>query len=126
MSRTPRRFGKSKTYHIILKGIDNQEIFYDNQDRQIFLKQLLITKKQYIYNIYAYCLMDNNVHMIIKSENEIKERLKDVIQDENVSEKYIRDFLNCEAITFDKLRFIYEYGSKKAKRITVDEKLKIN
>ena len=60
------------------------------------------------------------------SENEIKEILKDVIQDENVSEKYVRDFLNCEAISFDKLRFIYEYGSKKAKRITVDEKLKIN
>ena len=87
MSRTPRRFGKSKTYHIILKGIDNQEIFYDNQDRQIFLKQLLITKKQYIYNIYAYCLMDNHVHMIIKSENEI---LSKAIQ--NLMGRYVQYF----------------------------------
>lgn len=71
MPRKPRKFGKSKTYHIILKGIDNQEIFYDNQDRQVFLKHLLTTKKEYIYNLYAYCLMDNHVHMVIKSENEI-------------------------------------------------------
>ena len=50
--------------------------------------------------------------------------------DENVSEKYIRDLLNCsvievgsEKIDIDKINFIYKYGSKKAKKITVDEKL---
>ena len=83
----------------------------DKKRINIFLRENILIVK-YIFNKI--------------SENEIKERLKDVIQDENVSEKYIRDFLNCEAISFDKLRFIYEYGSKKAKRITVDEKLKIN
>jgi len=70
MGRIPRIYGKSKTYHIILKGIDNQNIFYDNQDRRIFLNHLSITKKEYAYNLYAYCLMDNHVHMVIKTENE--------------------------------------------------------
>ena len=56
--------------------------------------------------------------------------LKEVVSDENVSEKYIRDLLNCsvievgsEKIDIDKINFIYKYGSKKAKKITVDEKL---
>ncbi|MDU4936019.1 MAG: hypothetical protein E6X43_11975, partial [Peptostreptococcaceae bacterium] len=58
--------------------------------------------------------------------------LKEIISKEDVSEKYIRDFLNCSTIDresnifkIDKIMFIYKYGSKKAKRISVDEKLKI-
>ena len=63
---------------------------------------------------------------------ELQEILKEVLSSENVEEKYVRDLLNCTAIdrnseTFamDKILFIYEYGSKKAKKIAVDEKLKI-
>ena len=70
MTRIPRIYANSKTYHIIFKGIDNQNIFYDDQDRKIFLKYLSITKKEFAYNIYSYCLMDNHVHMVIKSEKE--------------------------------------------------------
>ncbi len=58
--------------------------------------------------------------------------LKEVLSNENVDEKYVRDFLNCNVIdrnsdTFamDKILFIHKYGSKKAKKIAVDEKLKI-
>lgn len=69
MSRPLRIFSHSKIYHIIFKGIDNQNIFYDNQDRNFFLEQLLNTKKKFNYKIYAYCLMDNHVHMVIQVEN---------------------------------------------------------
>lgn len=64
-----RKFCNSKTYHIIFKGIDNQNIFYEDQDRRVFLNQLLKTKKKFTYNIYSYCLMDNHVHMVIKIED---------------------------------------------------------
>ncbi|MGM9536537.1 MAG: hypothetical protein ACI3VR_14830, partial [Intestinibacter sp.] len=64
--------------------------------------------------------------------DEIEEVLKEVISKEDVEEKYIRDFLNCgiidrnsDAIPIDKIMFIYKYGSKKAKKIAVDEKLKM-
>ena len=70
MSKVPRRHSKSKTYHIIFKGIDNQDIFYDNQDRRVFLKQLSKTKKDFNLNLYAFCLMDNHVHMVLKSEKD--------------------------------------------------------
>ena len=64
--------------------------------------------------------------------NELSQVLKSALADEAVAEKYVRDFLNCSAIDrssarfpIDKLMFIYQYGSKKAKRIAVDEKLKM-
>lgn len=70
MPRLSRKFSYSKVYHIIVKGIDSQNIFYDNQDRKVFLKYLLETKKQFEYQIYAYCLMVNHVHLIIRVNDE--------------------------------------------------------
>lgn len=68
LTRIPRYYSPSKVYHIILKGIDNQNIFYDDLDRNIFLKHLLKTKKDFNLNLYAFCLMDNHVHIVLKSE----------------------------------------------------------
>ena len=66
------------------------------------------------------------------SQEEIENLLKEVISKEEISEKYIRDFINCtlidknsEYFNMDKIMFIYQYGSKLAKKIAVDEKLKI-
>ena len=54
------------------------------------------------------------------------------MSNEAVEEQYVRDFLNCstidkhsDIIPIDKLMFIYKHGSKKAKKIAVDEKLKL-
>lgn len=69
LGRTSRFFSNSKVYHIIFKGIDSQTIFYDDQDRKFFLKQISITKKEFNYIVYAYCLMVNHVHMVIKCED---------------------------------------------------------
>ena len=70
MTKIHRNYSCSKTYHIIIKGIDNQNIFYDDQDRNIFLEKLIMTKKEYDNKIYSYCLMDNHVHMVIRIEKE--------------------------------------------------------
>ena len=69
MPRSSRFFSKSKVYHIIFKGIDGQTIFYDDQDREFFLKQISITKNEFNYIVYAYCLMVNHVHLVIKCED---------------------------------------------------------
>lgn len=70
MTKILRSYSNSKIYHIILKGIDDQDIFYEDQDRRVFLKKLELTKTEYDNQIYAYCLMDNHVHMVIKIEKE--------------------------------------------------------
>lgn len=71
MPRNLRIFCNSKIYHIILKGIDNQDIFYDNQDRYVFLENIKKSQKKYTYNVLAYCLMNNHVHMVIQVENDL-------------------------------------------------------
>ena len=66
------------------------------------------------------------------TQDELEDVLKQVLADENVEEKYVRDFLNCNVIDrnsqtmpIDKILFIYRYGSQKAKKIAVDERLKM-
>ena len=71
MTRIIRTFSKSNVYHIIIKGCNDGVIFYDNMDRNVFLDRMKLTKKEFEYKIYAYCLMSNHVHMVIdiKPEN---------------------------------------------------------
>lgn len=67
MPRYAREYQRSSTniYHVILRSINQQEIFYDNADRIKFLKSLTKTKERYEYDLYAYVLMDNHVHLLI-------------------------------------------------------------
>ena len=68
MPRERRIKSNSKIYHTIIKGIDSQDTFYDEQDRKYFLKQIMKVKKEFQNEIYSYCLMTNHIHMVIKCE----------------------------------------------------------
>lgn len=75
MTRQRRKISNSKVYHVIVKGIDDQDIFYDDQDRRYFLKQILNLKKEINYDVYSYCLMTNHIHMVIKSEEKVLSKI---------------------------------------------------
>lgn len=79
MPRNSRKNQKSYTqvYHVILRSINQQEIFYDNTDRSKFLKCLKETKERYNYDVYAYVLMNNHIHLLIK---EREDNLSKIIQ----------------------------------------------
>lgn len=66
MSRQRRALSSSKIYHVILRGNSGRDIFLDNEDRQKFLNILTEKKKNNKYLLYAYCLMDNHLHLILK------------------------------------------------------------
>jgi len=66
MARSARIRSKSGIYHIMLRGINKQNIFEDNEDRYKFLEILGQFKEQDKYKVYSYCLMSNHVHIIIK------------------------------------------------------------
>ena len=63
---------KSSTgiYHIIMRGINRQIIFEDTEDYIQFLESLTRQKEMSQIEIYAYCLMSNHVHLLIKEGNE--------------------------------------------------------
>lgn len=65
--------GQSKTgiYHIILRGINRQTIFEDDDEDAIkFLQTLKDYESKSGYEIYAYCLMGNHIHILIKEGQE--------------------------------------------------------
>ena len=53
----------------------------------------------------------------------VVEVLVDKVKDENIDEKYIKNFIDLEILEMDKINFIRQYGCKKAKKILVDYKL---
>lgn len=77
MARKARQRGLTGIYHCIIRGIDKQDIFLDNQDRKKFLKEMVNTKQQYEYKLYAYCLMDNHVHLMLE---DTKNKLDKIMQ----------------------------------------------
>ena len=71
MPRTARIISKSKIYHIMIRGINQQNIFADDEDHEKFMAILATYHKKIEYNLYAYCLMGNHVHLLLKEGKEI-------------------------------------------------------
>ncbi len=67
MSRKPRVFSQTDVYHIILRSVNQHIIFEEDHDYQKFLFILSNCKKKYMIEVYAYCLMNNHIHILVKS-----------------------------------------------------------
>ncbi len=70
MARTAREKSDSGIYHVILRGINRQDIFYDDDDFQQFLEIVGQKKTDNQYVLYAYCLMSNHVHLLIQEHTD--------------------------------------------------------
>ncbi|WP_416358821.1 transposase [Desulforamulus putei] len=70
MPRRARQSSKTGIYHIMLRGINRQSIFEDDEDREKFLQVLNKYKEICRYLVYGYCLMDNHIHLLIKEGEE--------------------------------------------------------
>ena len=70
MPRTYRPPSATQIYHVMLRGINHQQIFEDQYDYIQFTKILyeLIPISQ--YELHAYCLMTNHVHLLIRINGE--------------------------------------------------------
>lgn len=79
MPRIARKIALSGIYHIMLRGINRQDIFTDDTDRLRFLQ--FLENLQHDYDdqgrivgqnctIYAYCLMSNHVHLLYRQGTE--------------------------------------------------------
>ena len=80
MSRRPREYSNIKVYHIIIRGIDKQDIFYDEDDKVKFIDIIKDTKEKYNYEIYSYCLMNNHVHLIVYDKEKQISKIMQSIQ----------------------------------------------
>lgn len=79
MPRKARVISPNGMYHVIIRGINKQKIFEDDNDRYHFIDQLRYAKSIFKCEIYGFCLMGNHVHLLMKSEDEHIGRVMRVI-----------------------------------------------
>ena len=70
MPRVARKIAESGIYHVMLRGINRQQIFEDEDDEALFLSTLKKYKAECGYEILAYCLMGNHVHLLLMTGSE--------------------------------------------------------
>jgi REP element-mobilizing transposase RayT len=70
MPRVARQKSQSKIYHIMLRGINHQNIFEDDGDCEKFIDILETYRREIGIEIYAYCLMGNHIHLLVKEGKE--------------------------------------------------------
>lgn len=69
MPRRPRELSSTGIYHIMLRGNEQKDIFRDNQDKQKFLDSLAEKQGETGFALYAFCIMDNHVHLLLNTED---------------------------------------------------------
>ncbi len=75
MPRKAREKSESGIYHVMLRGINKQQIFLDDEDFEKFLWVLHDVKEVSEYKLLAYCLMGNHIHLLLKVEKEPIEQI---------------------------------------------------
>lgn len=75
MAREARKHAESGIYHTMLRGIDRQMIFEDSEDYLRFIDILQECREACGFKLYAYCLMGNHVHILLKVEEESLETI---------------------------------------------------
>lgn len=77
MARHKRFLSENNIYHIVLKGINANEIFFNDNDYISFIKYFKQACNDYNVELLAYCIMNNHVHLMLKfNENNMTEMFK--------------------------------------------------
>ena len=70
MPHSARKKSESGYYHVVPKGIADQIIFEDDEDRALYVELLRKAKAETGIRLHAYCLMSNHTHLVIEDEHD--------------------------------------------------------
>ena len=70
MPRSARKLSEMNIYHVMLRGVNRQAIFEERRDRLKFLDIVGLCKDVSQFELFAYCLMENHVHMLIRPSDQ--------------------------------------------------------
>ncbi len=68
MARALRIEYEDALYHILSRGNNHQDIFLNNGDKAVFLKVLGEMSERFEVSIFAYILMDNHYHLLLRTK----------------------------------------------------------
>ena len=77
MPRAARQKSSSGIYHVVLRGINQQQIFVEDEDYNKFLEIIADCRKKSGFRLYGYCLMSNRIHLLIAV---VKEELSQIFK----------------------------------------------
>ena len=69
MSRPPRILSDTGLYHVIFRGLNRQNIFEEKEDYKKLKEIIKKVKDEKKFELYAYCMMTNHVHLFLKEAN---------------------------------------------------------
>ena len=64
MPRIARLLAINYPHHITQRGNNKETVFFDEEDRKSYLKILKKYSDQWNFDVWAYCLMPNHVHIL--------------------------------------------------------------
>jgi len=67
MGRAWRIEYEGALYHILSRGNEQKDIFYDDQDRLLFLKTIGEMSERFEIDVFTYVLMGNHYHLLLKT-----------------------------------------------------------
>ncbi|MBO4373743.1 MAG: transposase [Lachnospiraceae bacterium] len=70
MARKARMRSSSDTYHVMLRGVNRNQIFFEEEDFDQMIKVLGRCRKMSNYELLAYCLMGNHLHLLMRIRQE--------------------------------------------------------
>lgn len=68
MSRTVRKKSSTGIYHVLARGINQQRIFEEEADFAAYLEVLARVKREASFTLFAYCLMNNHIHLLVSEK----------------------------------------------------------
>jgi putative transposase len=68
MPRQPREVSPTGIYHVMVRGIAKMDLFPSVADKSRYMITLQKYKDLIEIKIYAYCLMDNHVHLLLREK----------------------------------------------------------
>ena len=75
MPRSARKQCENNIYHVMLRGINRQNIFEDAEDYGKMLRLLKEYQQVCGYSLFAYCLMSNHMHLLLRPGEEPMEKI---------------------------------------------------
>ncbi|MDR1422335.1 MAG: transposase [Coriobacteriales bacterium] len=69
MTRSARQISETGVYHVVFRGVNHCHLFEQDSDHIRFLEIVKSAKEKQAFDIYAYCLMSNHVHLLLREDN---------------------------------------------------------
>jgi putative transposase len=67
MSRAPRIAYPGAVDHVVGRGNDRGDVFFDDEDRRYYLELLSKAVTGFRLRVYAYALMSNHIHLFLRT-----------------------------------------------------------